>query len=73
MCFEDVADGRVGDMVADVGQGALDAIVTPGRVLMSEPQDQVDNDLVDTWSAHGLAFAAVILFLGNELSVPAVT
>jgi len=73
VCFEDVADGRVGDMVADVGQGSLDAIVTLGRVLTSEPQNQVDDDLPVAWSAHRLAFAAVIPFLDNELSVPAVT
>ena len=47
MCFKDVSDGRIGDLVADVGQGALDTIVNSGRVPMSEPQDQVNDDLAE--------------------------
>ena len=34
--LENVADSRVGDVVAAVGQGALNAIVTPGRILLDE-------------------------------------
>ena len=49
MCFEDVVDSRVGNMVVDVGQGALDAITSPGRVLLGEPQDQVHDDLAEAW------------------------
>ena len=43
--LENVANGRVGDMVADVGQRALDSVVASGRVFLSETKDQVDNHL----------------------------
>ena len=49
--FEDVADGRVGDVVADVGQRTLDAVVSPGRILFGEPQDQVHDHLANAGSA----------------------
>ena len=41
--FENIAHGRVADVVAEVGQPALDAVVTPTGILLSEPQDQVDQ------------------------------
>ena len=49
MRFADIFHGSIGDAVANVGQGALDAVVAPGRVLLREPQDQIDDDLTDAW------------------------
>jgi hypothetical protein len=69
---EDIFHGGIGDVIADIGQGALDAIVTPGRVVLREPQDQVHDDLANAWPPWFLLpTIAVIPFLGYELSMPA--
>ena len=68
---EDVADGGVGDLVPEVGQGALDADVAPGRILAGHAQDQLDNLRSDSWSPRGLAAIAEVPLLGHELPVPA--
>ena len=50
VCFEDVPHCPGGDVVADIGQSALNAVVTPGRVLFGEPQ--VRSTM--TWRIRGL-------------------
>ena len=40
MFFEDVPDAAVGDLVAEVGQRALDPVVAPGRVLPGHAEDE---------------------------------
>ena len=56
-------------MVTDVGQCALDAIVTPGRILFGEPQDQVHDHLANAWSAHWLALLTVVPLVCHEFAV----
>ena len=64
----DIFHGRIGDVLADVGQGTRDAVVASGRVVLREPQDQVDDDLADAWPTWFLLpTVAVIPFLGHEL------
>ena len=71
MRFEDVFHGGIGDAVADISQGALDAVVALSRVLFLKPQDQIDDDLTDAWPTWLLLpTITVIPFLGHELSVP---
>ena len=43
ICSEDVPDGSVGDLVAEVDQHSLDPIVAPGRVLPGHAQDKPSN------------------------------
>jgi hypothetical protein len=52
MRFEDIFHGGIGDAVADISQGALDAVVAPGRVLLREPQNQIDDDLADALNSE---------------------
>ena len=65
-----VADGGIADVVTDVGQGTLDAIVSPCWVFRCKPQDEIDDDLPNSRPADGLSFLAVIPLLGNKLSMP---
>ena len=48
--FEHAADGRVRDVVADVGQRALDPIVAQGWILFRESKNRVDDFLTDARS-----------------------
>ncbi len=43
MLSEDGADCCVGDLVAKVGQRALDAVVTPGPILAGHAQGELDD------------------------------
>lgn len=69
--FEYVADSRVGDVIVDVGQGALDAVIAPSRVLPGELQNQVDDLLVERRPSHRLPLFAVVPLLRHELAMPA--
>lgn len=69
--LENVANGRVGNVIANVGQGTLDSVVTLGRILLRKAKDQVDNDLADSRPVHRFAALAVIPFRGHEHSMPA--
>ena len=69
--FEDVFHGGIGDIIANIGQGALDAVEAPSRVFPGEPQNQVDDDLADAWSADGFSLVTVVPLLRHELLVPA--
>jgi hypothetical protein len=69
--FEDVAHSLIGDVVSNISQRTLDPIVAPGWILLGKSQDQVDDDLADSWSADALSLIAVVPFLGNKLPVPA--
>jgi len=45
---EDVSDGRVRELVPEIGQGALDAVSAPARILPGHPQDWIDDRLPDS-------------------------
>jgi hypothetical protein len=45
--FQDVANRRVRDVIADIVQGAPDPVVTPGRILAGKLQSEVDDVLTD--------------------------
>jgi hypothetical protein len=70
MFFQDVPYGLVGYVVANVGQRALDSIVSPGRILSGELQNKINNDLTDAWPADVLSIVTVVSLLSNELSMP---
>ena len=69
--FEDVADGLIGDLVAQIGQCTLNAVVTPGRILACHAEHQLDDFLGHRWTADRLAFVTVIPFLSDERAMPA--
>ena len=50
MCSEDITDSGVRDVAAHIGQGTLDAVITPSWVLLCEAKSQVDDLLPDSWS-----------------------
>jgi hypothetical protein len=68
--LQDVADAAIGG-VPEIGQGALDAIIAPGRILLGETDHQVLDALRDRWTA-GLVLSAVTVvpLLRNEGTVP---
>ena len=70
MRLQDVADGLVGHLVPDIGQGIGDPVVTPGRILASELQNPIDDFLRRCWPAHLSAFVAMVPFLGHEFPMP---
>ena len=71
MGLQDVADRSVGDLVADVGQSVGNAVVTPGRILASPLEDQIDDLLRRGWPAHGTTLVAVVPLLCHEFPMPA--
>src|SRR5437899_8314267 len=67
-----VADARVRDLMAQVGQGALNPIVAPAGVLPGQTHDQL-ADLVGDGRTAGplLSAVAVIPFLRDQPVMPA--
>ena len=58
-------------MVADIGQGTLNAVIAPAGILLREPQDEIDDDLADTRPADIITLLALIPLLGHQFAVPA--
>jgi len=46
--FEDVAHGLIADVIAQLGQGPRDAIVSPAPILLGHADDPVFEFLVDS-------------------------
>jgi len=67
--LEDVANGRVGDVISDVGQRALHTIVTPARILLGEIDHEVDDHLPQA-RPTGFSFLRRVPFLGHSLAMP---
>jgi hypothetical protein len=71
MVAEDVADGRIGDRVPQVGQRTFDAIVAPAWILAGHAEDQFNDFHRHTRASNFLAPVAVVPFLCNKLAMPA--
>ena len=57
--------------MSEVGQGALDAVVAPGRILPGHAQDEFDDFRFDGRPPHGPSAVAEVPLLGHQLPVPA--
>jgi len=68
---QNAADGGVGDLVPEVGERALDAVVAPCPILPGHAQDQLDDLRRDAGTSNGAPSLAVVPLLGYELPVPA--
>ena len=66
---QNVADGGVGDEVTDIGQGALDAIVTPICVFPSHAQHQLDNFVSNAGTSGILPLMGEIPLVRDQLPV----
>ncbi|MFI9811355.1 hypothetical protein [Saccharothrix variisporea] len=66
---QDLPDGRVGDVVAESGQFALDAPMTPSWVLPGEPQYERVDRRPGRW-APDASPRAVVPLAGHESAVP---
>src|SRR5262249_15497727 len=67
---QDVTDSLVGNTMAEVGESANDAVVSPARVLAGHPDDEgfdLRRDRGTPWA--GRTFGSVE-FLGNQPAVP---
>ena len=71
MTLEDVSDRLVTDGVPKVGQGADNAVIAPGTILLRQTHHQGLQLLVDRGAAGSLALLGTVKLLGDELAVPA--
>src|SRR6266852_9148220 len=67
---QDVADGLVREMMAQVGQRADDAVVTPARVLASETNYQRFHLGFDPGSARKGPVSGTVELAGNQPPIP---
>ena len=64
---QDPADGAGADVVSEAGELALDAAVSPARVLPCQPDDELAELVVDAGAAGRVRVGP---FLGDQASVP---
>ena len=70
MGLEHVGYRGVGNVVTDVGQRTLNAIVTPRRILSGEANDGIHHNLSNAWPSE-FAFVAGVELVRHEFAVPA--
>jgi len=68
--LENVAHTLIADVIAQFGQGADNAVITPAAIFLSHLDDQVFNLFVDTGSSHGLSLLRAIEFLRHQFTMP---
>ncbi len=68
--FENVGDRGVRDVKAQVGQGALNAVVASTGIFLSHANSQGHDLRPNTWSTDGLSLVRVIPFASDELTMP---
>jgi len=71
MAFQDVAHGLVTDDISEIGQGADDAIIPPGTILLRHAHHQILYGLVNRGASRSLALWGAVELLGHELTIPA--
>ena len=67
---QDVAHGLVRYLVAQVGQGTDDAVITPTRVLASVANHQRFHFGLDPGSAGRAALFAAVEFFSHQCAIP---
>ena len=68
---EEITYFGVGDLMAQVYYGTLDAVVAPGWVFLGQAEDELDHDVRHSWPAGRMvSVGAIVPFLRNEPSVP---
>ena len=68
---EEIPHGSGGNGVAESDEFAVDAPVSPGRVLVGEPQHQRADRGAGRWPAYGCRLVRVGPRAGQEFAVPA--
>src|SRR5437879_328470 len=71
VAFEDVAHRLRTDRQAQVGQGADDAVIAPGAILLGYTHDQGLPLWVNHGATRSLTLGGAVTLLGHELTVPA--
>jgi hypothetical protein len=70
VAFQDVPHRLVTDVIAQVGQGALNAVIPPRAILAGHPHHQVFDLLVDTRTANRRARLGGVNLLVGKGTVP---
>src|SRR5688572_26909299 len=70
MTAQDIAYGDLVDGMPEIGQGALDTAIPPGRVFFCHANDELLNLFIDAWSAPLFSFLAAVKFVISQLLVP---
>ena len=71
LALQNIADGLVGNPMAQINQGADDAVITPAWVLPGELKHQLFNLNRDGRpTGFGLSTAGKVPFLGDQLAMP---
>lgn len=69
--FEDIPDSLVADFKSKICQSTLNAVVSPRRILASEPEYEVNDLLADHWSSCcRLTFVGRIPLPSHQLPMP---
>ena len=70
MGLQDIGNRRVANLVADLGELALNPVATPGGILLGKLQSQIDNHLADSWPSLFFLSIRIVPFGGEQLSMP---
>jgi len=71
VCFQDIADRPVRNGMSQISQGALDAVIAPGGILLSHSQHEINDLACDRRASRGFPVLAVVPVSGDELAMPA--
>src|SRR5262252_9707909 len=68
--LENVTHALIADVVAQLGQGAGNAVVAPAAIFLGHVHDQVFKLFVDTGASYRLSLLGAIEFLSHQFAMP---
>ncbi len=68
--LEDIANRLIADLIAQMGQGTGDTVVTPAPILFGHLDNEVFEFLIDTRPSYGASLLGAVEFFGHELTMP---
>src|SRR5208283_5929230 len=71
VAFENITDGLVGNLMAEIGQCTDNPIIPPARILPSHPYNQPFELRISSRPARSPTRLRTIEFAGDQLPVPA--
>jgi len=68
--FEDVAHGLIGELVTEIDHGSDNSVISPSRILLRHPHDQLLDFIIPWRTSQGLAELRSVELAGNQLPIP---
>ena len=70
MLFEHIAEGRIRNGIANVGNSTLNPVKSPSGVFLGKAKNQLNDHLADAWPSGVPSLVAMVPLLCDQHAMP---